>query len=35
MVAGPYSPQTLMIRKLESVFPLSEEERQALQGLPV
>jgi CRP-like cAMP-binding protein len=35
MVAGPYSPQTLMIRKLESIFPLSEEERHALQGLPV
>jgi CRP-like cAMP-binding protein len=35
MVAGPYSPQTLMIRKLESIFPLLEEERQALQGLPV
>jgi CRP-like cAMP-binding protein len=24
-----------MIRKLESIFPLSEEEKQALQGLPV
>ena len=35
MVAGPHSPQTLMIRKLDSIFPLSEEERQALQDLPV
>ncbi len=35
MVAGPHSPQILMIRKLESIFPLSEEEKQALQGLPV
>lgn len=35
MVAGPHSPQTLMIRKLESIFPLSEEEKHALQGLPV
>ncbi|MEE1610764.1 Crp/Fnr family transcriptional regulator [Microvirga sp. CF3016] len=35
MAAGPHSPQTLMIRKLESIFPLREEEKQALQGLPV
>jgi CRP-like cAMP-binding protein len=35
MMAGPHSPQTLMIRKLDSIFPLSEEERQALQDLPV
>src|SRR5690348_5668855 len=35
MIAGPHAPQTLMIRKLESIFPLSEEEKQALQGLPV
>jgi CRP-like cAMP-binding protein len=35
MVAGPHSPQTLMIRKLDSIFPLSEEERQALQDLPM
>lgn len=35
MIAGPHSPQTLMIRKLDSIFPLSEEERQALQQLPV
>jgi CRP-like cAMP-binding protein len=35
MVAGPHSPQTLMIRKLESIFPLSEEEKQALQDVPV
>jgi CRP-like cAMP-binding protein len=35
MMAGPDSPQTLMIRKLDSIFPLSDEERQALQDLPV
>lgn len=35
MLAGPHSPQILMIRKLESIFPLSEEERQALQDIPV
>ena len=35
MVAGPHSPQTLMIRKLDSIFPLSDEEKQALQDLPV
>jgi len=35
MAAGPYPPQALMIRKLESIFPLSAEEKQALQGLPV
>jgi len=35
MVAGSYSPQTLMIRKLESIFRLSEEEKQALQGVPI
>jgi CRP-like cAMP-binding protein len=35
MAAGPYSPHTLMIRKLESNFPLSDEEKQALQDLPV
>jgi CRP-like cAMP-binding protein len=35
MVAGPHSPQTLMIRKLDSIFPLSEEEKQALQDLPM
>jgi CRP-like cAMP-binding protein len=35
MTAGPHSPQTLMIRKLDSIFPLSDEERQALQDLPV
>lgn len=35
MVAGPPSPQTLMIRKLESIFPLSAEEKQALERLPV
>jgi CRP-like cAMP-binding protein len=35
MAAGPHSPNTLMIRKLESIFPLSDEEKQALQDLPV
>lgn len=35
MTAGPNSPNTLMIRKLESIFPLSDEERQALHDLPV
>jgi CRP-like cAMP-binding protein len=35
MAAGPHSSHTLMIRKLESIFPLSGEEKQALQGLPV
>jgi len=29
------SPQALMIRKLESIFPLSDEEKQALESLPV
>jgi CRP-like cAMP-binding protein len=29
------SPIGLMIRKLESIFPLSDEERQALESLPV
>jgi hypothetical protein len=31
----PNSLHTLMIRKLESIFPLSDEEKQALQNLPV
>ncbi len=35
MVAGPHSPQTLMIRKLDSIFPLTDEEKQALRDLPV
>jgi CRP-like cAMP-binding protein len=35
MAAGLYSSHTLMIRKLESIFPLSDEEKQALQNLPV
>jgi CRP-like cAMP-binding protein len=35
MAAGPHSPHTLMIRKLESIFPLSDQEKQALQNLPV
>ena len=35
MTAGPYSPHSLMIRKLESIFRLSSEEEQALQSLPV
>ena len=35
MTAGPHSPHTLMIRKLESIFRLSTEEKQALQDLPM
>jgi CRP-like cAMP-binding protein len=35
MAAGPYSPNTLMIRKLESIARLSDEEKQALHDLPV
>ncbi len=35
MAAGPHSPNTLMIRRLESIAPLSDEERQALQDVPV
>jgi len=35
MTAGLHSPNTLMIRKLESIFPLSGEEKHVLQGLPV
>lgn len=35
MVAGPHSPHTLMIRKLDSIFRLSGEERRALQDLPM
>ena len=30
-----HSPNGMMIRKLESIFPLSDEERQALASLPV
>lgn len=35
MVGGYRSPNTLMVRKLDSIFPLSEEEKQALLELPV
>jgi CRP-like cAMP-binding protein len=35
MTAGPHSPNTLMIRKLDSIFRLSAEEKQALHALPV
>jgi CRP-like cAMP-binding protein len=35
MAAGPHSPHTLMIRKLDSIFHLSTEEKQALHALPV
>ncbi len=35
MTAGPHSPHSLMIRKLESIFRLSAEEKQALQTLPI
>ncbi|MDW5377505.1 Crp/Fnr family transcriptional regulator [Halomonas sp. HP20-15] len=35
MTAGSHIPNTLMIRKLESIFPLFDDEKQALQDLPV
>ena len=35
MTAGPYSPHDLMIRKLNSIFRLSPDEKQALQNLPM
>jgi CRP-like cAMP-binding protein len=35
MNADPDSPNTLMITKLESIFTLSDEEKQALQDLPI
>ncbi|MDL0434074.1 Crp/Fnr family transcriptional regulator [Marinobacter sp. TBZ242] len=35
MNASPISPNTLMIRKLESSYSLGDEEKQALQQLPV
>jgi CRP-like cAMP-binding protein len=35
MMINAKAPNSLMIRKLESIFPLSDEERQALDGLPV
>ncbi|KAA0014645.1 Crp/Fnr family transcriptional regulator [Billgrantia pellis] len=35
MTTGSLSPHILMTRKLESIFALSDEERQALQDLPV
>lgn len=35
MRAVPLSPNTLMIRKLDSIFTLSDEEKQALQDLPI
>ncbi|QJQ96863.1 MULTISPECIES: Crp/Fnr family transcriptional regulator [Halomonadaceae] len=35
MAALSYSPNTLMIRKLERIFTLSSEEKQALQDLPI
>jgi len=35
MAAGPHPPQTLMIRKLESILPLSDEEKHALEDLPM
>ncbi len=35
MTPGPHSPNILMIRKLDSIFPLSEEEKQALRTLAV
>ncbi|GHB13701.1 Crp/Fnr family transcriptional regulator [Modicisalibacter luteus] len=35
MTAGSLSPHTLMIRKLESTFTFADEEKQALQNLPI
>lgn len=35
MTAGSHTPHTLMIRKLASIFPLTDEEQQALLGLPI
>lgn len=35
MTAGAHSPSALMLRKLDSIFTLSDEEKQALQDLPV
>lgn len=35
MTAGSYSPGNLMVQKLESIFPLTDEERQALHEVPV
>lgn len=35
MTAGPHSPHDLMIRKLESIFSLSDEEKRALRDLPI
>jgi CRP-like cAMP-binding protein len=35
MAAGPHSPNTLMIRKLESITRLSDDEKQALEDMPV
>ncbi|GHB01723.1 Crp/Fnr family transcriptional regulator [Modicisalibacter luteus] len=35
MTADPHFPNILMIRKLESIFTLSDEEKQALRDLPI
>ncbi|MEQ4540273.1 MAG: Crp/Fnr family transcriptional regulator [Billgrantia sp.] len=35
MALMPHQPNDLMIRKLDSIFPLSDEERGALQQLPI
>ena len=35
MIAGYNSANSMMIRKLDSIFPLSDEERQALNELPI
>lgn len=35
MAAGSHPPNTPMIRKLESIFPITDQEKQALQDLPV
>src|SRR4051794_2044996 len=35
MAAGSGSPQTAMIRKLDSIFPLTDEEMRALEAMPL
>ncbi|MGQ4879598.1 Crp/Fnr family transcriptional regulator [Billgrantia sp. LNSP4103-1] len=35
MTVDPITPNDLLVRKLDSIFPLSAEEKQALQDLPI
>ncbi|HCR98035.1 MULTISPECIES: Crp/Fnr family transcriptional regulator [Halomonas] len=35
MTTAPFSPNHIMIRKLENIFALTSEEKQALMGLPI